>query len=89
MTPRAERPDTVTREFILARCTNVQTLDADTAKELAHRWDFLSESSVISERDSRVYRLIAEMRDLASRIVYKILFSLDKSTWGEDFPSAK
>jgi hypothetical protein len=27
--------------------------------------------------------------ELASRIIHKILFSLDESTWGEDFPSAK
>lgn len=69
MTPRAERPDTVTREFILARCTNVQKIGSETAADLAPFWRSQSKSMFLSERDSRVYRLIAEMFEARAKEV--------------------
>jgi hypothetical protein len=69
MTPCAERPNTVTRDFILARCTNVQWVTPEFAGEMVQHWSFMAESPVISERDGRVYRLIAEMFEARAKEV--------------------
>jgi hypothetical protein len=69
MTTRAERPDTVTREFILARCTNVQLISPKTADELVPFYQYQSTSFTISERDTKVYRLIAEMFEARAKEV--------------------